>query len=125
VRVKKSHWQNLPEIPSYEDGIKPVGFVYQISCPSTSEYYIGKKSFWSKRKGKKLCESDWKEYCSSSKELKQRVREEGFSKWVFEVLLICFSKRDLTYQEVKLQFERNVLEDDMSLNRNIMGRFFK
>ena len=41
------------------------------------------------------------------------------------ILKICFSKTELTYQEVKHQFELGVLENDMYLNGNILGRFYK
>jgi hypothetical protein len=41
------------------------------------------------------------------------------------ILKICFSKTELTYQEVKHQFQYAVLESDQWLNGNIMGKFFR
>ena len=41
------------------------------------------------------------------------------------ILDIARTKRHLTYLEAKYQFLYNVLEDEMSLNNNILGSFFK
>ena len=41
------------------------------------------------------------------------------------ILVICYSKTELTYQETKLQFINEVLEKDEFLNANILGRFYK
>jgi uncharacterized protein YqgQ len=42
-----------------------------------------------------------------------------------EILLICYSATELTYQEVKHQFKYEVLEKENYLNANILGRFYK
>ena len=61
------------------------GFVYIINNKIDNRQYIGKKFFWStkrkqvnkKRKSYKV-ESDWKEYWSSSEELKNDVLTWGY-----------------------------------------------
>jgi hypothetical protein len=42
-----------------------------------------------------------------------------------EILRICYSSTELTYQETKHQFVHEVLEKEEFLNGNILGRFYK
>jgi hypothetical protein len=62
-------------------------------------------------------------YYSSNKILKDAHKKGVVIKR--EMLLICYSKTDLTYQETKHQFLYEVLEKEEYLNGNILGRFYK
>lgn len=93
------------------------GFVYRIINMSTGQSYIGKKNFWSitrkaipgkKRKQKILKESDWKTYCSSSKDLNQDILTLSKSMFQFQILSVHISKQELDYAEAKLQFQLDV-----------------
>jgi hypothetical protein len=42
-----------------------------------------------------------------------------------EILRICYSSTELTYQETKHHFVYEVLEKEEFLNGNILGRFYK
>lgn len=94
------------------------GFVYIITNIQTNRKYIGKKFFWSskrkqvnkKRKTYKV-ESDWKDYWSSSDELKQDVQALGQEFFTREIIHLCPSKGTTNYLEAKEQFVRGVLED--------------
>jgi ABC-type Fe3+/spermidine/putrescine transport system ATPase subunit len=121
------------------------GFTYKLTYidPETAEVsrYIGKKNFFSVRnvkKGKRelaamtdqrgskkkkvIKESDWRKYQSSHTLLK-RVNAEHLEK---EVLTVCFSKTELTYQETRELFVHKVLDEDSRyLNDNILGKFYK
>lgn len=120
------------------------GFIYKITFqdPLTSElkFYIGKKQFYSDRtvkKGKKELksmsdkrgskkkkirkESDWLKYQSSNIFLKS-TEHHYLTK---EMLLLCYSKTELTYQETKHLFLHDVLEREDYLNGNILSKFFK
>lgn len=121
------------------------GFVYIITNLKTEEYYIGRKYLFHsiKRKiGKKeklliegkgrkpsfekqIKESDWKTYWSSSKELQEDVKIQGEFNFKKEILEFAFTKRQLSYFEVKHQFIRDVLSDPKSKNDNISGKYFK
>lgn len=99
----------LNEIPP-----KAVGFVYLMTNPLNGVRYIGKKNFYfsktvqrNKKKKKVKVESDWREYYSSSEEIKVLV-ESGveFSR---EILKICYSKSEMSYYETKYQFDNDVL----------------
>lgn len=120
---------------------KAVGFVYIMTAiiGNKSVAYIGKKNFYNstkKKLSKKKLSTDkrkktyervsklaYHNYYSSNDVLKQAHKDGVFIKR--QILKICFSKNELTYQEVKHQFVLGVLESDLYLNGNILGRFYK
>jgi hypothetical protein len=103
--------------------------------------YIGKKNFFAKIKrplGKKalamstdkrlkkyahVIKPDFLNYFSSNKVLKDAHKAGVVIKR--EILRICYSQMELTYQETKHQFQYEVLEKQEFLNGNILGRFYK
>ena len=118
-----------------------VGFIYCMKAVigRKSVMYIGKKNFYADVKtklSKKAMPTDkrlkaykrirkisYKEYYSSNEILKQAHKDEVTIER--EILHICYSKRELSYMEVKYQFEYEVLEKPEFLNGNIMGKFYK
>ena len=121
-------WEyNGKEYLSAEKGIE--GFVYIITNDTNNKKYIGKKSFWTRRKDKKTGrrktkESDWKKYFGSCDELKDDVKLLGEDKFKREILYLCPHKKSMSYYETYEQFKRNVLMNDEYYNTNIEGRFF-
>lgn len=118
-----------------------VGFIYQMSAiiDGKSVAYIGKKNFYANRKkmlSKKMAPTDKRkknyarvsklDYANyySSNDILKKAHKEGIQ-IKREILLICFSNTELTYQEVKHQFKYEVLEHDLFLNGNILGKFYK
>lgn len=109
-----------------------VGFVYLITELDTGKMYVGKKNFWSTRrlpplKGKKRKrvvrkQSDWREYYGSNETLKTLVEEKGGDKYKREILKLCTSKGDLSYEELLEQVRRDVLRDDKYYNGIIQVR---
>lgn len=97
------------------------GFVYLITNKISGRQYIGKKFFWSSkrkqvnkvRKRYKV-ESDWKEYWSSSDELKADVQALGAENFTREIIHLCKNKGTANYLEAKEQFIRGVLENKES-----------
>jgi len=120
-----------------------VGFIYMMTAiiDGRSVAYIGKKNFFAnikKKMGKKALamstdkrlkkytrelKPDFMRYYSSNKILKDAHKAEVQIKR--EILRICYSATELTYQEVKHQFQYEVLEREEFLNANILGRFFR
>ena len=107
------------------------GFIYRLSF-SDDTWYIGRKQFWSERRAKPLKgmrknakrmvtkESNWRAYCSSSELVKAKVESGMIPKR--EILYICCSKMELTYQENKHLYCSGALETPMSLNKDISGK---
>jgi hypothetical protein len=62
-------------------------------------------------------------YYSSNKTLKEAHKAGVVIKR--EILRICYSATELTYQETKYLFQHEVLEKEEFLNGNILGRFYK
>jgi hypothetical protein len=93
-------------------------FVYLITNLLSGRQYIGKKFFYSAkrkqvnkvRKSYKV-ESDWKDYWSSSDELKADVQALGAENFQREIIHLCRNKGTANYLEAKEQFVRQVLED--------------
>ena len=122
------------------------GFIYKITNNKTGKLYIGKKQLMSKtnvKLGKKekaalptqrgrtpskklvVKESDWQNYWGSNKPLLEEIKTSGKEKFTREILMMCPSKKLLTYWETKMLFMLGVLEQpDMYFNDNILGKFF-
>ncbi len=112
-----------------------VGFVYKMIHTPTGKFYIGKKSLTSTRRLKPLKgkvrrrvvkkASDWEKYYSSNEWIKNEVKEGKASEFEREIIQFCFSKKSLTYWEVYWQFKLDVLANPLSINENLMGKFFR
>ena len=118
-----------------------VGFVYQMGViiNGSSYAYIGKKNFFANTKKKltkkamptdkrlkkytRISKTAYQNYYSSNDVLK-KAHKDGVIIQRY-ILKMCYSKTELTYYEVKNQFLFGVLESDLYLNGNILGRFFK
>lgn len=108
------------------------GFVYEIYDTINNRLYIGKKNFWRTQKLKPLkgktrrrhkqVESDWQSYYGSNLELQQQVELHGAHCFQRKILVLCANKNQMTYFEMKLQFEYDVLFDDRYYNNYIGGR---
>jgi hypothetical protein len=130
----------------FEEGDIPVGgvgFIYIMTAiiDGKSVAYIGKKNFFANikkplgkkalamstdkrlKKYKRELKPDFMNYYSSNKVLKEAHKAGVVIKR--EILLICYSGMELTYQETKHQFVHEVLEKEEYLNGNILGRFYK
>jgi hypothetical protein len=120
-----------------------IGFVYHMSVilNGNTYAYIGKKNFFANIKkpmGKKALamstdkrlkkytrelKPNFENYYSSNQQLKEAHK--AGCKIKREILVICYSATELTYQEVKHQFKYEVLEKEEFLNGNILGKFYK
>lgn len=77
------------------------------------------------RKKKKVVikESNWQDYTGSNVDLNNFILEGD--KIEKTILMYCFSKRELNYQEVKWMFKFNVIEEEEYFNSNINGCWFR
>jgi len=138
-------WEGKPvqpeDIPEWA-----VGFVYEIVDLSNGKQYIGKKSLTSTRKTKigiraqqkqkletgdgrvkkvkrVIKSSGWENYNSSNKVLAEAIKQEP-DRYVKRILEWAYSKKNLSYLEMKFMMYWNVLENE-SYNDNILGKFYR
>lgn len=120
------------------------GFIYLLTF-SDGKQYIGRKGFFSTRKkkfGKKqlaaitdkrlktyetvVTESDWINYNSSNKTIREGIKTGDVQIESREILKLCFTDKQMTYYETQALFCYGVLEHPESFyNDNILGKFYK
>ena len=120
------------------------GFIYKITNNETGKFYIGKKQLMSKtnvKLGKKekaalpiqrgrtpskklvVKEADWQNYWGSNKPLLEELKSHK-DKFTREILMVCSSKKMLTYWEAAYQIKLDVLLID-SYNETVLGHYYK
>lgn len=111
---------------------KAQGFVYIIKHIPSGRKYIGRKLLTKAKRTQKngkvkrtRVESDWRDYWSSSPELKELVEKEGKEQFTREILIFGMSKSEINYVEECLQYFLGVLESDIWINSNIRSKVFK
>jgi len=127
-------------IEDFPDNDKLYGFVYCIRNIHTGKFYIGKKALKFSRKKKiskaakkqtktrkiyerVVKESDWLNYYGSCKELNDDIKFFGKEIFKREIIELCYSKKYLSYAELKWQIIKDVLQNH-SYNGNILGRYY-
>lgn len=120
------------EIEDSDIPTKAQGFIYLITYLPTNQKYIGRKLLTKahrRQKNKKVIrtrvESDWREYWSSSPEVKQLVEEKGTDNFVREILVFADTKGQLNYLEEKFLYCVGALESEVWLNSNIRSKMYK
>ena len=133
----------IDKIEDFKEGT--FGFIYKITNNETGKFYIGKKQLISKtnvKLGKKekaalptqrgriptkklvVKEADWQNYWGSNKPLLEEIKILGKDKFTREILMVCASKKLLTYWEAAYQIKLDVLLID-GYNDTVLGKFFK
>lgn len=99
---------------------------YLITCLAFDDplYYIGKKQFYFRRKGRTVS-SDWEKYWSSSDEVKRLLKEFGVESFTREVLALHRTFAASNYTERELLYKFRVIESDKFINRSIDGKYGK
>ena len=103
-----------------------IGFVYLIKVKDSPYYYYGKKNLTSTRgrgKNKKTTESTWRNYESSSKELKEMIK--NGAKIEKQILEFAYTKSELSLLETKYIICQGALEDINSLNRWVYCKIYQ
>lgn len=118
-------------LPVEEIDIKQYpAFVYRITNLLDGRFYIGyKQTSFSKtkqvkgKKKKSMVESDWRDYWSSSDELKADVARLGEVNFKREILYFCNSKSMASYLELREQIDCRVMENpDTTYNGIVNAR---
>lgn len=111
-------WYHNGQLVEEIDSKKYAAFVYLITNLKSNRLYIGlKQTSFAKTKqvkGKKKrirVESDWRDYWSSSEELKKDVETLGQENFKREIIYFCEMKSHANYLEAREQMDRRVLEN--------------
>lgn len=112
---------------------KAVGFIYLLVYKPTNQLYIGRKLLTKahrRQQNKKIIrsrvESDWKDYWSSSPEIKSIIESEGGNQsFTREVLMFADTRGQLNYLEERFLHSVGALESGKWLNSNIRSKFYK
>lgn len=121
---------SIDDIP--EEYKNAIGFIYQITQISTGKSYIGRKMLYENKttqkkgiKTKNKVETDWKNYFSSSDELKQLKEDIGIDDFKREILVFCFTKSQMIYAEECLLYHVDSLLKPEWFNNNIRSKIYK
>lgn len=122
------------------------GFVYKITFKEDNSFYIGSKAFFSitnpkiskkranelyRGKGrkpvreKKIVESNWKIYTSSSSFLNDMIKEHGIDKFSFEILKSLDTKQEMLLYEAYLISYEFLIRNPKILNQWVSIKSFK
>lgn len=131
--MKDSHWI-YNGVPFTEAPDKAFGFVYRITNTKTGKKYLGRKQFESRRR-KPLTkkqkdagrvkrtviksESNWKEYTGSNTPLNEDIKNNTKNTFLFEILVVCYTKGQCNFVEETLQHKFNVVWDDSYYNDSV------
>ena len=125
----------------FENSEEIVGFNYLITNKLNGSIYCGRKILHHSRRTKiskrdklltptrkvfktTIKESDWLTYNGSCLELKNDIKKLGIENFKKEIIELCYSKKYLSYAEVKHQIQLDVLST-LSYNGNIAGKWFR
>lgn len=119
-----------------------VGFVYKITNTTNNKIYYGKKTVRSVKK-KKLTKTEklipenkrktykyvfsessgWKKYTGSNDQLNEDIAKGD--KYKKEIIKLCYSKAEMTYEEIKLIVCTDCLKDTNCYNAWVSAKVFK
>lgn len=136
--------ESIEQLPDWE---ALCGFIYIIKCKINQKCYIGKKNFYStttkhfgKRELKAVTdkrlktyrkttkESNWKDYWGTvniKEDLAKDLEKYGKENFTRTIILLAYTKKELTYLEIEQQIINNVLRNELSYNNNIAGKWFR
>jgi hypothetical protein len=70
-----------------------------------------------------ITETPWKSYTGSCKPLNEDIKQG--CRYTKQILRYCFSKKQMTFYELKELFCNGVIESENYYNGNIAGKYFK
>jgi len=103
-------------------------FIYLVTDHKYNKYYVGKKTFFSKRTkpgntNKTKAESNWRTYRTSNKYLQQAIKTR-YEDFDFEILYLCKDETVAKYLEMKMMCQYGALESDRYYNDNMQIKLF-
>jgi hypothetical protein len=133
-------YQNKDILSTKDAPENSIGFIYLIENLDNGKRYIGRKAFYATRKKRltikekalpgnsrktfktEVTENTWKTYTGSCKPLNEDIK--AGARYKKQILRYCFSKKQMSFYELKELFCNGVIEDENYYNGNIAGKFF-
>lgn len=109
-------------VPEGADVLAYRAFVYRITLPD-GRWYVGKKNVYRVREGKIASESDWRDYWSSSKDVKDATKAAGRDLCKREILRLVESTGKASYVEEKWLILHDAMLDPLCMNGNIAAKY--
>lgn len=113
-----SDWQ----VPDGQDVLCYRAFIYQITLPD-GRFYVGKKNIYRTSGGKIVAESNWRDYWSSSKDVKALAKAAGYASCQREILQLLESTGKAGLAETRWLIVNDAMLDPKCLNGNIEGKY--
>lgn len=109
-------------VPDGQDVLAFRSFIYRITLPD-GRYYVGRKNVYRCSGGKIVAESNWRDYWSSSKEVKALAASVGYGACRREILELLESTGKAGLAETRWLIVNNAMLDLKCLNGNIEGKY--
>lgn len=109
-------------IPDGQDVLTYRAFVYRITLPD-GRFYVGKKNVYRTSGGKIVAESNWRDYWSSSKDVKALATSVGYANCQREILQLVESTGKAGLAETRWLIAQDAMLDPLCLNGNIEGKY--
>lgn len=109
-------------IPDGQDALTYRAFLYRITLPD-GRFYVGKKNVYRTSGGKIVAESNWRDYWSSSKDVKDATKASGRDLCRREILQLVESTGKAGMLEDAWLIENRAMLDPLCMNGNIAGKY--
>lgn len=109
-------------VPDEQDVLTFRAFIYRITLPD-GRYYVGKKNVYRCSGGKIVAESNWRDYWSSSKDVKALAASAGYASCRREILQLLESTGKAGLAETRWLLANDAMLDPQCLNGNIEGKY--
>ncbi|UYY77476.1 hypothetical protein [Sphingomonas sp. R1] len=109
-------------VPEGEDVLRYRAFVYRVTLPD-GRWYIGKKNVYRMKEGKIVGESNWRDYWSSSKEVKAAAKSAGYANCRREILRLTESTGKAGYIEERMLMSLDAMLDPLCMNGNVAAKY--
>ncbi len=115
-------WRRQPFTEQHLATGRWFGFCYRITNEINGKFYLGRKYFIHRKKGKTV-QSDWANYWGSSVYLLEDIMKYGKQNFSRFILSLHKTRGATNFSETELLFRYKVIEDVNCYNKSILGKY--